>query len=347
MSSVAMSNAERCEALKKLGYTDREATFLCLAALHGGYFVRRQYCDFIGKEIGGTATALVEKLLAQQYAVAVTALNNTKIYHLASKPFYAVIGETDNRNRREHSALAVKKRLMSLDFVLAHDHYRFLATERERVDYFSGTLGISVSALPYKRYTSPRTPSTTTRYFVDKFPIFLSETGPTEPRATPCFCFVDAGSVTLSAFEIYLDQYSALWRCFDRFEIIYVADTKCLYSAAKSKFSDFLRKLESAECDPSAQFAKRIIQHFEARFQYEKGAFSSFNREKLLRLRNEMVEFARPQHQTLYERWKEGGAQSVLHVLSPGAQLVVTRQASISVFLVENPYVLFGETTNR
>src|SRR2546425_9737908 len=78
MSSRSMSSSERIEALKSLGYTEREAAFLCLAALHGGYFLRRQYCDFIGKQIGGTAAALVEKLLAQRHAVAISALNNTK-----------------------------------------------------------------------------------------------------------------------------------------------------------------------------------------------------------------------------------------------------------------------------
>src|SRR5216684_1976810 len=233
MSSVAMTNPERITALENLGYTSREAAFLCLAALHGGYFLRRQYCGFIGKETGGTVAALVEKLQGQQHAVAISALNNTKIYHLGSRPFYALLGETDNRNRREHSTPAMKKRLMGLDFVLAHPNYRYLATEREKVDYFSGTLGISVSALPYKCYISLKTPSTTTRYFVDKFPIFFSETSPTEPRATANFCFVDEGSTTLSGFETYLGQYSALWLLLKDFEVVYVADTKRLYPAAE------------------------------------------------------------------------------------------------------------------
>src|SRR5437660_12144152 len=151
MSSRSMSSAERIAALKSLGYTEREAAFLCLAALHGGYFLRRQYCDFIGKQIGGTAAALVEKLLAQRHAVAISALNHTKIYHLGCRPFYAALGETDNRNRREHAPLAVKRRLMGLGFVLPHPNHRYLATECERVDYFSGTLRIALSPLPYRR----------------------------------------------------------------------------------------------------------------------------------------------------------------------------------------------------
>ena len=49
-----MTNAERIQALQRLGYTEREAAFLCLAALHGGYFLRRQYAQFLGREDGGT-----------------------------------------------------------------------------------------------------------------------------------------------------------------------------------------------------------------------------------------------------------------------------------------------------
>src|SRR5437870_12325224 len=126
MSSRSMSSSERIEALKSLGYTEREAAFLCLAALHGGYFLRRQYCDFIGKQIGGTAAALVEKLLAQRHAVATSALNNTKLYDLGCRPFYSVLGEIDIRIPREPSRLAIQRRLMALDFVTAHPNKRYL-----------------------------------------------------------------------------------------------------------------------------------------------------------------------------------------------------------------------------
>jgi hypothetical protein len=342
MSAVAMTNPERITALEKLGYTSREATFLCLAALHGGYFLRRQYCGFIGKEMGGTVAALVEKLQAQQHAVVISALNNTKIYHLSSRPFYTLLGETDNRNRREHSTPAMKKRLMGLDFVLAHPNYRYLATEREKVDYFSGTLGVSLSTLPSKRYISLKTPSTTTRYFVDKYPIFLSETRPNQPRLRSCFCFVDEGSVTLAAFETYLQQYAGLWRALKDFQVIYVADSERLSQAAERRFAAFCGYLKSSESDPDARHAMRILEHFEARFQYEKGDFASFSREKLIRLRNESVEFSGPMHQDLYERWKTAGAQAVVDAIAPTARLPVPCKASFSTYFVDHNYDLFG-----
>jgi hypothetical protein len=339
-----MNNSERIATLRSLGYTEREAQFLCLSALHGGFFLRRQYCDSIGKEIGGTAAAMVEKLIAQQHAVAISALNHTKIYHLGSRPFYAAIGEADNRNRREHSTRAIKNRLMGLDFVLAHRDYRYLATEREKVDYFSGILGVPLSSLPYKRYISHKTPSTTTRYFVDKYPIFLSETNPSEPRSTPCFCFVDEGLLTLSGFETYLYQYSGLWRVLGDFQVIYVADVKRLFSNAERRFSAFLSRLENSECDADVRLLKRMIEHFEARFHYERGDFGSFSRDKLIRLRNESVEFRERKHQDLYERWKTAGAQAVLHVIAPNVRFPLSRKATFSTCLVEQRYEFFGNS---
>ena len=197
MSSRLMSYAERVEVIKGFGYNEREAAFLCRAALHGGYFLRRQYADFMGKETGGTVNALAEKLLEHNHARTLMALNNTKIYHLRSRPFYTSIGEPDNRNRREHAPAAIKTRLMGLDFALANPEHRYLATEREKLNYFSETLRIPLSDLPWKRYVSRKLRSTTTRYFVDKYPIFLKESGEAEPVATVSFCFVDPGSTTL------------------------------------------------------------------------------------------------------------------------------------------------------
>jgi hypothetical protein len=177
--------------IKGFGYNEREAAFLCRAALHGGYFLRRQCAGFMGIETGGTVNALAEKLLEQNHARTLTALNNTKIYHLASRPFYTSIGEPDNRNRREHAPAAIKTRLMGLDFALANAEHRYLATEGEKLNYFSEALGIPLSDLPWKRYFSRKTRSTTTRHFVDKYPIFLKGSGEVERVATVSFCFVD------------------------------------------------------------------------------------------------------------------------------------------------------------
>ena len=64
MPQIAMTNDERSDALRRFGYTEKEARFLCLAGLHGGYFLRRQFAEFIGNSSGGTPASLIEKLLA-------------------------------------------------------------------------------------------------------------------------------------------------------------------------------------------------------------------------------------------------------------------------------------------
>ena len=49
----------RVDALRECGYTERDTQFLELAALHSGYFVRRQFNAFIGRARGGSAAALL------------------------------------------------------------------------------------------------------------------------------------------------------------------------------------------------------------------------------------------------------------------------------------------------
>jgi hypothetical protein len=254
---------------------------------------------------------LAEKLVEQNHACTLTALNNTKIYHLASRPFYTSIGEPDNRNRREHAPAAIKTRLMGLDFALANPEHRYLATEREKLNYFAETLRIPLSDLPWKRYVSRKSRSTTTRYFVDKYPIFLQESGEAERAATVSFCFVDPGSTTLSSFETYLRQYASLWRHLRALEVVYVADIVRLQAAAKRRFKVFLGRSEDDPHAPETPIGKRLTEHFEARFLYERGDLSSFSREKLIRLRKETAEFSEPQYQELYAKWKVGKAPAM------------------------------------
>ena len=49
MSQVALTELDRVRAIQAFGYTERESQFLVTAALNGGYFVRRQFCLFLGK----------------------------------------------------------------------------------------------------------------------------------------------------------------------------------------------------------------------------------------------------------------------------------------------------------
>ena len=208
MSQIRLTNQERTQALQRLGYTERESAFLLVAALHGGYFLRRQYCQFLDRAVGGTAASLIEKILGKDHASVITFGGNIHVYHLAARPFYAALGQEDNRNRRLRQPETIKDKLLGLDFVLAHRDQEYLATEQEKLDYFVGVMGLGKAVLPGKRYIGSG--KTTERFFVEKFPIFLS--GPAQPASSPVvsFCFVDGGAASVSGFRTFLQQYSGL-----------------------------------------------------------------------------------------------------------------------------------------
>src|ERR1039457_3697106 len=115
MSQIRLTNQERIQALQRLGYAARESAFLCPAALHGGYFLRRQYSQFLSQSPGGSAAALIEKVLDNGHAKGTTYATNTHIYHLSARPFYAALGQEDNRNRRLRQPATIKNKLMGLD----------------------------------------------------------------------------------------------------------------------------------------------------------------------------------------------------------------------------------------
>ena len=78
---------------------------------------------------------------------------------------------------------------MGLDFVLVHQQHHYLATEVEKLDYFVGKLGL-ISHLSRVSTDRGTARNTTTRYFADKFPLFLSGAS-RAPRPVVAFCYVD------------------------------------------------------------------------------------------------------------------------------------------------------------
>ena len=262
MSQIQLTNEERIEAIRRFGYSEREAAFLCLAALHGGYFLQRQYCGFLGKEGGRAASGLVQTTLAKDHARASTYLGHVSIYHVCARPFYAALGQTDNRNRRERQPLTIKNRLMGLDFVLAHSEQQYLATQQEKVTYFR-RLGIECSALPTKLYYAGNGGGATARHFVEKYPVFLPTDATTGGTSMVSFCFVDEGLLTVSRFETFLAQYRPLFALLDRFQVVYVAATPRLFSAAERAFEHILSgQFNAADGTSTNAFVSRLLEHF-------------------------------------------------------------------------------------
>ena len=203
-----MTTAERIAALQKFEYAHEESHFLCLAALHSGYFLRRQYLHFVQGSKGWKDVVLVKKLKANNHCRVNLYRHGRMVYHLCAKPLYDALGEKDNRNRRERQPSTIKNKLMGLDFVLDHPQYQYLSTEREKLDYFLGVLKLAPELLPTRWYESARGHASTAKHFVDKYPMFLAVAGNVAPPPVVHFCYVDEGMQTTDGFATYLDRKS-------------------------------------------------------------------------------------------------------------------------------------------
>jgi hypothetical protein len=347
MSQLALTNDDRISALSRFGYTEPEATFLCLAALHGGYFLRRQYAAFLGRKDGGNVTQLIQKALGRGHARASTWRQNTQLYHLCARPFYEALGQADNRNRRPREFLAIKNKVMGFDFVLVHCTYTYLATEQEKLDYFTGNLKLDLSRVPSKLYRSTRSDRTTARYFVDKYPMFLSPAREGSDPPVVSFCFVDEGMASLSRFETFLGQYGALFRSLSEFHLVYVAASEVHFKEAQRLFTRFLGRGAGANGTAGGVFLERLLEYFEARHLYETKELASFDRAKLIRLREAREEFSGQENESLYEQWKTADSDSQRQISAPKQQMPVEIQGRFSTYLLEHDYGLFGSFPGR
>jgi hypothetical protein len=211
-----MASAERGRALQRFGYTARQAQFLALVALHGGYFLRRQYVAFTGRAHGQAAVRFIAHTTAREHVRALPYGRHGHVFHLCARPIYAAIGEEHNRNRRLAEWDAVMRKLMTLDFVLARPEATFCATEEDKVSLMR-ELAIRPELWPAKTYVSRSVSRpTTTRHFVDKMPWYRASD---DPRLW--LAYVDAER-TLNGFDTFLVQYRGLLAALPS-GVIYVA----------------------------------------------------------------------------------------------------------------------------
>ncbi|SRR5579883_1323190 len=214
-------------SLESIGYLEREASFLHLVAVHSGYFLRRQYHRFAGREGGTLVAQLLRKATQRQHIRVIECGHGWHIYHLTSKPVYEALGRADSQNRRIKGDGHIKSRLMVLDFILSNLRANVLEDAASKVDFFTTQCGIATELLPHG-YAGRRL------HFPDGFPILVTNAG------VPQFTFFDEGQVTTTSFERFLKQYQALFEALGEFELIHVADAKASSACARIAFNRFL-----------------------------------------------------------------------------------------------------------
>jgi hypothetical protein len=279
--------------LEAIGYLQREASFLYLVAVHSGYFLRRQYARFAGRDGGTLIARLLKKADRHHHIKVIECGQGWYIYHLVSKSLYEAVGRPDSQNRRIKGDAYIKSRLMVLDFVLAHLSANVLADEAGKVDFFTTQCGVRSELLP-------RSYAGRLMYFPDGFPILVSNTG------IPRFTFFDEGQETATRFERYLKQYQPLFAALGEFELVFVADNEKNSDRAKAAFGRYLPTDRLRGVTPITPLGiDHFIRFLDLRQQSEvsgRGVLSS----DLRTLREGESLYTSLEHQALYAAWKMG-----------------------------------------
>jgi hypothetical protein len=316
-----MTSAERMGELVRLGYTPEEAHFLYIVATHSGYFTHRQFLHFSGTKPGKHSQKFLVKLLAQKHASFHAYQSGGRVYHVCARPLFSAIGRDDLRTRRRHERDYIQTRLTALDFVLGNLANDYLETEAEKVPFFASVMNVRAEYLPAKVYGSRVTGKTTTRYFVDRFPLFVREAGSTNPLVV--FTYIDFGAATIKGFITHLEAYVPLFRALPRYELVFVAPSERFFRVAEREFF----RIVSRESKQSS--GEDLLHYFRLRKRWEAG--QRIVASEVVELNSGRKQFADKTTAALYQQWAEGAVADQAVIRS----LAIPIKANTGVFRAE------------
>jgi hypothetical protein len=291
--------AEHIERTKELGYTESEARFLYIVAIHSGYFTLGQFRAFTNTGYGKRPTSFAQKVLKQGHATVRDYMRRGSIFHLFSRVVYGQIEKDDLCNRKKHSFDFMRARLVLLDFILANQELTYFETEQEKVRFFCEELGVSKDALPAKVYAGGQHAKPTLRYFIDKFPLFVASPFSGAPPVVT-LSYVDCGFETPSNFAAHLAAYQGLFRELRSFKFLYIAAKDVYFRRAGERFRAVVKR--PLESDVSSE----ILRYFQIRAKWERHEYVVPVTEDFEFLKEGRRRFHGERFETLYQSWVEG-----------------------------------------
>ena len=225
----------------------------------------------------------MDKLIATGHCRTFPFAGRIAVYHLHSKVIYRTIGHPDLRSRRPHGLDYIRTRLLSLDFVIRNPQNTYLSTEQKKLEYFAQYCRIPTPDLPGKtRYRSSKGEAVTMRYFVDKFPLFLS------PTAVVHFTFVSAGAwPQLEIFRSHLGLYGRLSRALGKVRLVYIHQSPLRISEAEACFHAMLKSGGERQFEDEA-----LTRYFELRHAWERKQYQKVDPKELLYLSQSRKKYA-------------------------------------------------------
>ncbi|HXJ92736.1 MAG TPA: hypothetical protein VMT20_07610 [Terriglobia bacterium] len=327
--------APQIDALRSLDYSALEARFLYLVATHSGYFTRRQFLTFTAKSKGWSVHQFTTKVIERGHARAVEYGRQTYVYNLYSRRIYDAIGRTNLRNRRRLSTFAVHTRLLILDLVLAHSDEHYLETEAEKVAHFRDHLGISPSIFPGRIYRARRSGfGTTTRYFVDRFPIYLPR--PDNALCLPpvtTFTYCDTGRHELLEYASHLHSYHGFLKQLPAFNFVYASPDPSTFPRAAVFFKRLLD-------DPREIDVLHLVRYFQVRLLWETNRTATLTPADRDFLRAGDKRYRQEPFESTYRKWSTVGLsdQDIDTFLGPRSH---RQQRSFAPYVLPENYNIF------
>ena len=278
--------------IESIGYTEREASFLYLVAVHSGYFLRRQFDQFIDRSSGAIAQHFLTKAKRMGHIATMDFGQQRHVYHLFHKDFYTLLDDPDSKNRRRKGDAEIKLRLLALDYVLLHLVNNFLCSREAKLDLFTRQLGISSKDLPRSGRHSQRP-------FADRILI-----GYDKIQKLSRFIFTDEGTRSLARFEKFLSDYKRLLEALAKSELVYLSDADTNFSEAAHLFEKHFPQTSTA--GPYALCSKgpeHLLSYFKVRSRYD-AATGGLTMDNFLLLREGNLLCMEPDHEKLYQQWQ-------------------------------------------
>jgi hypothetical protein len=324
-----MTFDERVQAVQAFGCSPRQARFLALVALHGGYYLRRQYLTSSGTRNGKNAQRFLDHLVAREVSARCCyRADRGYVYRLQHRGLYRALGLDQNRNRRPAAPALIARKLMLLDIVLSEPGADWVATEADKVALFTTRFGVSSHDLPRSTLVADGADPHTTRHFKDKLPIAVLGQ---PPAAHFVYLAVDGSA---SGFERFLLAHGRLLVALPTWAVVVAHPPQVRPTALEAAFRRF------AGDDPtvSATRIRDLERYFVARRAVERNEFTQLSIAELQAFRSTRLAVAEPRIEVLFAQWVASGTprldQSFLtRPVTPG-RLIVRR--------IEHTYQQFG-----
>jgi hypothetical protein len=323
------------------GYTPREAAFLYLVGRFSGFFIGRQFTEFIDRERGAILNRFVSMAQAREHLEVLRCGPRAHVYHLKSRSVYRLLGCEDSQNRRLKGDAEIKTRLMILDYVLESPGRKLLSSEREKLAVLRDKLEIPEAELPATLYANTRVVGQmAVRYFADRFPIAVDCSGDASAIE---FTYFDNGTCTIKPFRRYLVDYKPLLIALGTFHMVYVADSKQNFAAATDAFNKtFAQAVDASTCELLPFGVDHLLAFFSASQRWDNNS-PDFSPQDLRYLKEGERLYTRAEHDELHFAWPSGRAAFVQRMKSLGLQKQI--KATFESYLLARNYPIFGWRT--